>query len=102
MFRVEEAKQRWAWESRSKEQGAAWKRFCDNLVCFAAAVPYLVLCPSHAFFSCFLPLLVGLVAFDHPLLNGVTLAWVAAMLAGKLRRGLLSGLVGLPPGFSGL
>ena len=102
MFRVEETKQRWAWESRSKAQGIAWKKFCDGLICFVAAVPYLILCPSHVFFSCFVPLLVGFVAFDHPVLNGVTLAWVAAMLAGKLRPGLLSALVGLPPGFSGV
>ena len=102
MFRVEEAKQCWAWESRSKAQGRAWRTFSEHCGWFAAALPYLVLCPSHAFFSCAVPLFVGLVNFDHPLLNGVTLAWVAAMAAGKLRRGLLSGLVGLPPGFSGV
>ena len=102
MFRVEETKQRWAWESRSKEQGRVWKNFFDHLLWFVFATPYLILCPSHLFFSCFLPLFVGFVAFDNPLLNGVTVAWVAAMVAGKLRRGLLSGLVGLPPGFSGL
>ena len=102
MFRVEEARQRWAWESRSKLQGERWKTFVDHSICFAASLPYLILCPAHFFFSCFVPLFVGLVAFDHPILNGVTLAWVAAMLAGKLRRGILSGLVGLPPGFSGM
>ena len=102
MFRVEEAKQRWAWESRSKAQGLAWKKFCDGCAWFVMSLPYLVLCPSHVFFSCVIPLVFGFVAFDHPIWNGVTLAWAAAMVAGKLRPGLLAGLVGLPPGFNGL
>ena len=101
MFRVEETKQCWAWESRSKAQGRVWKDFCEHCSGLLAALPYLVLCPSHSSSPVSCPLR-GVCDFDNPLLNGVTLAWVAAMAAGKLRRGLLSGLVGLPPGFSGV
>lgn len=96
IFRAEEVKRAWAWETRSKEQGKAWKAIVYNVTCFFFAIPYLVLAPANPIFAVAVPLAVGLSAFDRPLLNPVILAWVLVGLAGKWNPGAFASAVGLP------